>query len=122
MLRFISIPDISKLKVKLEFPAKFWLNNRLKLVERPPWESRFQSNQPFLKASLQLFNDFLVMKDLIFLPACTYVQRGSKFCFVVVGLVVLVVVLGDTLIKLQWQDTKLQWQDTELQWQDTKLR
>jgi hypothetical protein len=31
-----------------------------------------------------------------FLPACTYVQRGSKFCFVVV-----VVVLGDTLIKLR---------------------
>jgi hypothetical protein len=43
------------------------------------------------------------------------------FCFVVV-LVVLVVVLGDTLIKLQWQDTKLQWQDTKLQWQDTKLQ
>jgi hypothetical protein len=59
----------------------------------------------------------------IFLPACTYVQRGSKFCFVVVVLVVLVVVvLGDTLIKLQWQDTKLQWQDTKLQWQDTKLQ
>jgi hypothetical protein len=50
-----------------------------------------------------------------FLPACTYVQRGSKFCFVVVVLVVVVVVLGDTLIKLQWQDTKLQWQDTKLQ-------
>jgi uncharacterized membrane protein len=66
-----------------------------------------------------------------FLPACTYVQRGSKFCFVVVLVVVLVVVVlvvvvvvvvGDTLIKLQWQDTKLQWQDTKLQWQDTKLQ
>jgi hypothetical protein len=45
-----------------------------------------------------------------------YVQRGSKFCFVVL------VVLGDTLIKLQWQDTKLQWQDTKLKWQDTKLQ
>jgi hypothetical protein len=57
-----------------------------------------------------------------FLPACTYVQRGSKFCFVlVVVFVLLVLVLGDTLIKLQWQDTKLQWQDTNLQWQDTKL-
>jgi hypothetical protein len=39
-----------------------------------------------------------------------------KFCFVVV------VVLGDTLIKLQWQDTKLQWQDSKLQWQDSKLQ
>jgi hypothetical protein len=64
----------------------------------------------------------------VFLPACTYVQRGSKFCFVVVLVVVLVVVVlvvvvvGDTLIKLQWQDTKLQWQDTKLQWQDTKLQ
>jgi hypothetical protein len=57
-----------------------------------------------------------------FLPACTYVQRGSKFCFVVVLVVVVVVVVGDTLIKLQWQDTKLQWQDTKLQWQDTKLQ
>jgi hypothetical protein len=52
--------------------------------------------------------------DHLFLPACTYVQRGSKFCFVLV--------LGDTLIKLQWQDTKLQWQDTKMQWQDTKLQ
>jgi hypothetical protein len=58
-----------------------------------------------------------IFKQKIFLPACTYVQRGSKFCFVVV-----LVVLGDTLIKLQWQDTKLQWQDTKLQWQDTKLQ
>jgi hypothetical protein len=71
-------------------------------------------------------NIFLIQKYLfrrilmIFLPACTYVQRGSKFCFVVV--VVVVVVVGDTLIKLQWQDTKLQWQDTKLQWQDTKLQ
>jgi hypothetical protein len=56
---------------------------------------------------------------VLFLPACTYVQRGSKFCFVVL---VLVLVLGDTLIKLQWQDTKLQWQDTKLQWQDTKMQ
>jgi hypothetical protein len=32
------------------------------------------------------------MRNPIFLPACTYVQRGSKFCFVVV-LVVLVVVV-----------------------------
>jgi hypothetical protein len=30
----------------------------------------------------------------------TYVQRGSKFCFVVVLLVLLVVVVGESLIKI----------------------
>jgi hypothetical protein len=72
-----------------------------------------------------------------FLPACTYVQRGSKFCFVVV---VLVVVVGDTLIKLQWPVTGYQTAvagyqtavagyqtavtgyKTAVQWQDTKLQ
>jgi hypothetical protein len=34
-----------------------------------------------------------------FLPACTYVQRGSTICFVVV-LLVLLVVLADTLIRI----------------------
>jgi hypothetical protein len=47
--------------------------------------------------------DLLDLSASSFLPACTYVQRGSKFCFVVVVVVVVVVllVLGDTLIKLR---------------------
>jgi hypothetical protein len=36
---------------------------------------------------------FLMAVDIKLLPACTYVQRGSTICFVVVVLLVLVLVL-----------------------------
>lgn len=54
LLRFINNPEISTVKVKLEFPARFSLNFRLKLVDKPPWESRFQFNHPLLSDFLKL--------------------------------------------------------------------
>jgi hypothetical protein len=41
-------------------------------------------------------------KNNVFTRVGTYVQGGSKFCFVVVVVLVRVVLVGETLLRIDW--------------------
>jgi hypothetical protein len=78
----------------------------------------YTSKQQRLTTKNVLSADNCSHLHLRFLPA--FVRKynaGLSFAlfFALFFVLVVLVLLGDTLIKLQWQDTKLQWQDTKLQ-------